>query len=98
EPLRLAPHSAALHLIQQIRDEAHRFAITGHRQRRARTRNRSVLEDIPGLGPKRRQQLLRQFGGLQQLLRAEAAELSQVPGISDSLARRIHADLHPEQK
>jgi excinuclease ABC subunit C len=98
EPLRLAPHSAALHLIQQIRDEAHRFAITGHRQRRARTRNRSVLEDIPGLGPKRRQQLLRQFGGLQQLLRAEAAELSQVPGISDSLARRIHADLHPEQE
>jgi excinuclease ABC subunit C len=57
-----------------------------------------VLEDIPGLGPKRRQQLLRQFGGLQQLLRAEVTELSQVPGISDSLARRIHADLHPEQE
>lgn len=96
EPLRLAPHSPALHLIQQIRDEAHRFAITSHRQRRARTRNRSVLEDIPGLGPKRRQQLLRQFGGLQQLQHADVTELSQVPGISDSLAHRIHAELHPE--
>ena len=98
DPLRLAPHSAALHLIQQIRDEAHRFAITGHRQRRARARYRSVLEDIPGLGPKRRQQLLRQFGGLQHLLRAGVAELSQVPGISDSLARRIHAHLHSPQE
>ena len=96
EPLRLDPHRPALHLIQQIRDEAHRFAITGHRQRRARARNRSTLEDIPGLGPKRRQQLLRQFGGLPQLLRAGVAELSQVPGISDSLARKIHAELHPE--
>lgn len=96
EPLRLDPHRPALHLIQQIRDEAHRFAITGHRQRRARARNRSTLEDIPGLGPKRRQQLLRQFGGLSQLMRAGVAELSQVPGISDSLARKIHAELHPE--
>lgn len=95
-PLRLAPHRPALHLIQQIRDEAHRFAITGHRQRRAKARTRSVLEDIPGLGPKRRQQLLRQFGGLKQIMHAGVAELSQVPGISDSLARRIHADLHPE--
>ncbi|MDY6814081.1 MAG: excinuclease ABC subunit UvrC [Pseudomonadota bacterium] len=95
-PLQLQGNAPALHLVQQIRDEAHRFAITGHRQRRAKARQRSVLEDIPGLGPKRRQQLLKQFGGLQQLQRAGVRDLASVPGISERLAARIYAHFHPE--
>jgi excinuclease ABC subunit C len=92
----LPPESAALHLLQQIRDEAHRFAITGHRQRRARTRNQSVLEQIPGLGPKRRRELLRHFGGQQEVLRASEEQLAQVTGISSKLAAEIYAWLHNE--
>lgn len=95
-PIILPPESPGLHLVQQIRDEAHRFAITGHRQRRAGARRTSTLEGIPGVGAQRRRQLLRQFGGLQEVLRADAAELARVPGISEALARRIHASLHPE--
>ena len=87
--------SPALHLIQQVRDEAHRFAITGHRKRRANARNRSTLEDIPGVGAKRRQVLLKHFGGLQGLARAGVDDIARVPGISDTLAREIHAALHP---
>jgi excinuclease ABC subunit C len=93
-PLRLAPHSPALHLIQQIRDEAHRFAITGHRQRRGRARGVSVLERIPGVGAKRRQALLRNLGGLQEVVRAGVEDLARVPGISPVLARRIFDNLH----
>lgn len=95
-PLALAADAPALHLIQQIRDEAHRFAISGHRQRRARARNISILEEIPGLGPKRRQQLLRQFGGLQALTRAGVEDLAKVRGISARLAREIYAAFHVE--
>lgn len=91
----LPTDSPALHLIQQVRDEAHRFAITGHRKRRAAARNRSQLEDIPGIGAKRRQLLLKHFGGLQGLSRAGVEELARIPGISDTLAREIHAALHP---
>ncbi len=93
-PLILEAHSPALHLIQQIRDEAHRFAITGHRQRRSTKRNRSVLEDIPGIGPKRRQRLLKAFGGLQGLARAGVEDIATVDGVSRTLARHIYDAFH----
>lgn len=90
----LEPSSPALHLIQQIRDEAHRFAITGHRQRRARARAVSPLEAIPGVGPRRRQQLLKQFGGMQEVARAGVEDLCGVPGISRALAQQIYDAFH----
>ncbi len=90
----LPEHSPALHLIQQIRDEAHRFAITGHRQRRDKARVTSGLESIAGVGPKRRQALLRYFGGRKAIAEASIEALCQVDGINQSLAEAIHATLH----
>lgn len=94
EPLILPPNSPALHLIQQIRDEAHRFAITGHRQRRQQGRMTSTLEQITGVGPKRRQLLLKHFGGLQGLSRAGVEDLCRVKGISRQLAQQIYDGFH----
>ncbi|WP_066964275.1 excinuclease ABC subunit UvrC [Microbulbifer sp. Q7] len=92
----LGADSPALHLIQQVRDEAHRFAITGHRQRRDKKRRESPLEGIPGVGPARRRALLRHFGGLQEIMRASVNELSSVEGVSRKLAQDIYSTLHNE--
>ena len=93
QPISLPADSLALHAILTIRDEAHRFALTGHRGRRAKKRRTSTLEDIPGIGAKRRRELLRQFGGLQALQNASAADLAKVPGISKRLAEQIYLAL-----
>lgn len=85
---------AALHLIQHIRDEAHRFAITGHRQRRKKEKNTSKLQSIPGVGAKRRQALLKYMGGLHGILQASKGEISNVPGISEELAEIIYDHIH----
>ncbi len=92
--IRPGPESPGLQLIQQVRDEAHRFAITGHRGRRQKARNTSRLEDIPGIGPRRRANLLRHFGGLGGLKSAGAEEIARVEGINAALAERIYASLH----
>jgi excinuclease ABC subunit C len=87
--------SAALRLVQRIRDEAHRFALAGHRRRRARRFNESILGTVAGLGPAKRRALLRHFGGLQGVLRAGVADLEQVPGIGATMARTVYDHLHP---
>ena len=86
--------SPALHLIQHIRDESHRFAITGHKQRRDKKRKTSTLEDIPGIGATRRRELLRHFGGLHEIKNASISDLARVSGISQKLAEEIHAFFH----
>jgi excinuclease ABC subunit C len=92
----LKPEPAALHLIQQVRDEAHRFAITGHRNRRDKARRESPLQSIPGVGPKRRRDLLKYFGGFSEVERASVADLMKVPGISRKVAETIYSNLHNE--
>ena len=95
-PTILPPTSAGLHLIQQIRDEAHRFAIAGHRARRGKARTTSTIERIPGIGGKRRQALLKNFGGLREVARAGVEDLARVPGISPQLAQKIYDAFHGE--
>jgi len=94
QPVPMSSDAPARLLIQHIRDEAHRFAITGHRQQRGRVKRRSVLEKIEGLGPKRRQLLLKQFGGLREISRAGVDTLSGINGISRQLAQRIYDTFH----
>ncbi len=95
-PISLPATSPALHLIQQLRDEAHRFAIIAHRGRRQKKQSASPLEEIPGLGPKRRRELLRQFGGLQAVARAGVDDLTRVRGISNRLAASIYEHFHAD--
>lgn len=90
----LSSDNPALHLIQQIRDEAHRFAITGHKAARDKKRSRSTLEDIPGVGPKRRRDMLKHFGGLQEITKASVEDLAKVNGVSRKLAEEIYGYLH----
>ncbi len=92
--IQLPEDHKALHLIQQVRDEAHRFAITKHRAKRDKKRGSSILEVIPGLGPKRRRDLLTHFGGIQGVLKASEHDLKVVPGLGDVMARTIYKVLH----
>ena len=92
----LRSDSPALHLIQHIRDEAHRFAITGHRARRGKARRQSSLEGIPGVGPKRRRELLKHFGSVQSIETASIEEIAKVSTISRKIAEDIYATLHPD--
>ena len=92
--LAVAPTSGSMHLLQHIRDEAHRFAITGHRGRRAKARRRSALDGISGIGPKRKRELMAHFGSLATIKGASSEEIAKVPGISQKLADHIYGALH----
>ena len=94
EPVQLPTEHPALHLIQEIRDEAHRFAVSGHRAQRSKARRVSRLEEIAGIGPKRRKALISHFGGLQEITNAGIDQLTAVPGISRDLAETIYSALH----
>jgi excinuclease ABC subunit C len=94
EPVILPRTSEALYLLQRVRDEAHRFAITYHRQKRSKSMVESVLDDVPGLGETRRKALLRHFGSLKRLRAATAAEIAEVPGVGPRTAEAVVAALH----
>ena len=94
DTMSLAADAPALHLIQQVRDEAHRFAITGHRQQRDKKRRTSPLEGIEGVGSKRRQAVIRHFGGIQGVAKAGVEDLAKIPGISKQIAEKIYQAFH----
>ncbi len=94
DPVRLPPDHPGLHLIQQMQDEAHRFAIQGHRAKRAKNREGSAIDEIEGIGPKKRGELLRTFGSVRGIAAASVEDIKRVPGISDELAERIYGALH----
>ncbi len=98
EPVILSRASEALHLLQHLRDEAHRFAIAGHRNRRTARARVSALDGIPGLGPAKRKALLRQLGSVKRIRSASAAELAEVPGIGPILAESILVHLHSDSE
>ncbi len=93
-PVVLPANSQALYLLQRLRDEAHRFAITYHRKLRAKTQTRSILDEVPGVGPSRKRALLRVFGSTKQMRGATVDQIASVPGISRALAERIHEGLN----
>ncbi len=93
-PLALAHETPELQLLQRLRDEAHRFAITHHRQRRDRAMTASVLDELPGVGPARKRALLAHFGSPDAILAASAEELEAVPGLPGKLARELHREMH----
>jgi excinuclease ABC subunit C len=95
EPVRIPRDSEALYLLQQVRDEAHRFAITYHRQLRDKKMTKSILDDVPGLGPTRKTRLLREFGSVKKLRALEEAELVGVPWLPEAVGRAVYAQLHP---
>jgi excinuclease ABC subunit C len=94
-PVTFRRSDSALHLLQQLRDESHRFGVTYHRLLRSRSALKTGLEDIPGVGPKRRQVLLKHFGSLAKVKAATVEEIAETPGVSEALAQEIHAFLHP---
>jgi excinuclease ABC subunit C len=94
EPLRLAHHTPALQLLQRVRDEAHRFAITHHRTRRDREMTQSLLDELPGIGPSRKRALLQRFGSPEGVVDATREQLEAVPGLPAKVAREVYAVLH----
>ena len=94
EPLQLGSEHPGLHLVQEIRDEAHRFAVAGHRARRAKPRRTSTLDELPGIGPARRKALIVRFGSIAGVRDATPDQLAEVPGISRQQAEKIYAALH----
>jgi len=95
EPVRIARDSEALYLLQQVRDEAHRFAITYHRQLRGKKMTASLLDDVPGLGPTRKKRLLKEFGSVKRLRALDEADLLELPWLPEQVGRALYARLHP---
>ena len=93
DPVILPRNSQGLFLLQRIRDEAHRFAITYHRQKRSKRMRRSALDDIPGLGPARRSELVKHFGSIKKLKAASVDEIAEVKGVGPKLAEKVHDSL-----
>jgi excinuclease ABC subunit C len=98
EPIRIPRQSEALYLLQRIRDEAHRFAITYHRQLRDKKMTKSVLDDVPGLGPTRRKRLLKEFGSVKKMRELAEEDLVQLPWLPDAVARATYARLHGTER